>query len=182
MTIGGFGPMALGREHSWLSICSVRQSLWAKADGQITQVAHECAKWFFTRTGTNVREIGIDLERKGGRRIRIFLELAIIAGDAPGIKEVMSSKGHGGAKPCVVCQNCVLHTHPNADKGCGLHQHDDWICSTAETDVSKFVSTTYVAWVRSRGVRHPWRGRCSQHAAIGSRSDWRAMFARSTLL
>ena len=150
-----FGPMALGLEQSWLSICSLRQTLWADADGQVTQVAHECAQWFFSRTGTDTREIGMELQLKTGRAIRIFLQLAVIAGDEPGIKEVLANKGHAGAKPCVVCQNCVLHTHPMATKGHGLHEHDDWICSIAETDVSKFVSATQIAWLRARGARRP---------------------------
>ena len=145
VTIGGFGPLALGREHSWLTISGVRQHVWTKADGQLTQLAHECAKWFFQRTGTDVRDVGINLVLKGGRQVRVFLELAVIAGDAPGIKEVLASKGHGGAKPCALCQNCVLHTHPRAERGDGLHQHDDWIVSIAETDFSRFASGTQAA-------------------------------------
>ena len=97
----------------------------------------------------------MELQLKTGRAIRIFLQLAVISGDEPGIKEVLACKGHGGAKPCVVCQNCVLHTHPMATRGHGPHEHDDWICSIAETDVSKFASATQIAWLRARGARRP---------------------------
>ena len=87
------------------------------------------------------------------------------AGDEPGIKEVLSCKGHAGAKPCVMCQNCVLHTHIGAAPGCGLHQHDDWLVSIAETDVMKFVLLTYgasIARVASRSDRGRNRERCSR--------------------
>ena len=77
---GGFGPRALGHEESWLSICAVRQRLWERADGQLTQVARECVEWFHARTGTDVRELGIQLRLKGGDQIRVFLELGVIAG------------------------------------------------------------------------------------------------------
>lgn len=159
----------MGREESWLTICAVRQRLWEHAEGQLSQVAFECMEWFHSRTGTDVRELGIELHLKGGQQIRVFLELGIIAGicfetssrntriaaagDEPGIKEVLSCKGHAGAKPCVVCQNCVLHTHAGAEKGCGIHDHDDWFTSIAETDVMKFVPPTYDG--RVAGVR--WR-------------------------
>lgn len=77
---GGFGPLALGREESWLSICAVRQRVWEHAEGQLTQVARECVEWFHTRTGTDVRELGIQLRLKGGEQIRVFLDLGVIAG------------------------------------------------------------------------------------------------------
>ena len=76
----GFGPRALGREESWLSICTVRQNVWEHAVGQLTQVARECIEWFYTRTGTNVREIGAQLYLKDGTQLRVFLELGVIAG------------------------------------------------------------------------------------------------------
>ena len=63
---GGFGPSALGREESWLSICAVRQRVWEHAEGQLTQVARECVEWFHKRTGTDVRDHGIQLHLKGG--------------------------------------------------------------------------------------------------------------------
>ena len=80
MVSGGFGPSALGREESWLSICAVRQRVWEHADGQLTQVARACVEWFHARTGTDVRDHGIQLNLKGGEQIRVFLELGIIAG------------------------------------------------------------------------------------------------------
>ena len=66
MVSGGFGPSALGREESWLSICAVRQRVWEHADGQLTQVARACVEWFHARTGTDVRDHGIQLNLKGG--------------------------------------------------------------------------------------------------------------------
>ena len=117
--------------------------MWSKADGQLTQVAHLCLRWFFERTGTDVQNIGILLRLKSGRQIRIFLRLGVVAGDEPGIKEVLSCKGHGGAKPCVMCQNCVLHTHVGAEaSGFGLHLYDERVVSIAETDVTKFMPCT----------------------------------------
>lgn len=88
------------------------------------------------------------------------------AGDEPGIKEVLACKGHAGAKPCVVCQNCVLHTHVGADRGCGLHEHDDWLVSIAETDVTKFVSPTYDASI-ARAASRSDRGRSRERRSRG---------------
>ena len=65
----------------------------------------------------------------------------------------------------MMCQNCVLHTHTGAEKGCGLHQHNDWLTSIAETDVQKFVSYTYgasIARVASRSDHDRTRERRSR--------------------
>ena len=72
--------MALGREESWLTVCSVRQRLWEHAEGQITQIARKCMEWFTKHTGTDVRDLGVPLYLKGGQSLRIFLELGVIAG------------------------------------------------------------------------------------------------------
>ena len=80
VVVDGFGPRALGREESWLSICTVRQRVWEHAVGQITQLARECMEWFHTRTGTDVRDLGVQLHLKDGTQLRVFLELGVIAG------------------------------------------------------------------------------------------------------
>ena len=134
----GFGPRALGREHSWFTLCAVRQGVVTCAVGGHTQVVNKAMRWFFGAAGVDARNIGVVVRLVSGREIRVFLELGVIAGDVPGIKEMMSCKGHGGAKPCIVCQNCVLHTHTGASVGHGLHEHDPAIVSIAETDVRRF--------------------------------------------
>ena len=134
----GFGPRALGREQSWFTLCAVRQSVVDDAVGEHTQVVQKATRWFFGGAGVDAQDIGVLVRLVSGREIRVFLELGVIAGDEPGIKEMMSCKGHGGAKPCIVCQNCVLHTHPRAEEGHGLHEHDPALASIAETDVRRF--------------------------------------------
>ena len=134
----GFGPRALGREQSWFTLCAVRQNVVDKAVGEHTQVVHRATRWFFGGAGVDAKDIGVLVRLVNGREIRVFLELGVIAGDEPGIKEMMSCKGHGGAKPCIVCQNVVLHTHTRAEAGHGLHEHDPAIVSIAETDVRRF--------------------------------------------
>ena len=128
----------MGREQSWLTLCVIRQSKWARAVSQLTQVSHLLVRWFFELAGVDVRNVGVNLQLTNGRSIRVFLKLGVVAGDEPGIKEMLSNKGHAGALPCVMCMNCVLHTHPGAVTGAGLHAHDARISSIAETDVSKF--------------------------------------------
>ena len=134
----GFGPKALGREHSWFTLCAVRQSVLNDAVGQHTQVVQKAMRWFFGGAGVDAKNIGVLVRLVNGRQIRVFLALGVIAGDVPGIKEMMSCKGHSGAKPCIVCQNCVLHTHVGASVGHGLHEHDPGIVSIVETDVRRF--------------------------------------------
>ena len=85
-----------------------------------------------------MRECGANVTLANGSTIRVLLELAVIAGDELGIKDVLESKGHAGAKPCTVCQNCALHTHARASAGRGLHQHSGDLVIIAETDVKKF--------------------------------------------
>ena len=134
----GFGPKALGREQSWFTLCAVRQNVVDKAVGEHTQVVHRATRWFFGGAGVDAKDTGVLVRLVNGREIRVFLELGVIAGDEPGIKEMMSCKGHSGAKPCIVCQNCVLHTHTGARHGHGLHEHDPNLASIAETDVRRF--------------------------------------------
>ena len=134
----GFGPRALGREQSWFTLCAVRQSVVDDAVGEHTQVVQKATRWFFGGAGVDAQDIGVLVRLVSGREIRVFLELGVIAGDEPGIKEMMSCKGHGGAKPCIVCQNAVLHTHTRAEAGHGLHEHDPALASIAETDVRRF--------------------------------------------
>ena len=133
----GFGPRALGREQSWFTLCAARQSVVNAAVGGHTQVVNRAMKWFFGDAGVDTRDIGVLVRLVNGREIRVFLELGVIAGDVPGITEMMSCKGHGGAKPCIVCTNAVLHTHVDASWGHGLHEHDPALVSIAETDVRR---------------------------------------------
>ena len=120
-------------------MCVIRQMKWTNAESQLTQVSHLLVRWFFGLAGVDVQDVGVKLQLTNGDSIRVFLKLGVVAGDEPGIKEVLSNKGHSGALPCVMCKNCVLHTHIGAATGAGLHRHDARIKSIAETDVSKFM-------------------------------------------
>jgi len=106
-------------------------------EGQHVQVADLVLRSFFDPEGGDILRSGVTLAMHESDETRtVFAKLGVLLGDEPALKELLSSKGHAGTKPCPLCMNVVLQCSPGG--GEPLHAHSDYAVSIAETDSSRF--------------------------------------------
>lgn len=104
-----FGMSALASEETWFTPCYVRADVIKEQGGGIPWLTQLILHRFFDPHGFDAEYAGIDLQLYGGGHMCVYLKLRILLADEPGLKEMLSCKGHAGNKPCVLCKNATLH-------------------------------------------------------------------------
>ena len=133
-----FGMHCLSHEECWFTISLVRSTSIANIEGQLSQLTLRIMQTFVQPHGHDIRRTGISLKLHGEDRcVTLFAKFGILLGDEPALKEMFSTKGHSGSKPCPLCQNMVSHRAPGGADG--LHLHSAYALSIAlEVDITKF--------------------------------------------
>ena len=131
-SIAEFGMEALAIEEMWLALSICRCCLAKKVVGGVPRLTGVLMESFLKGRGSCD---GIDLVLHCGRMMTIYLDHpTIILADAPALKEMISSKGHSGTKPCTLCKNCCSNVDYCGDSSYAVHM--------SETDIDKFEAHT----------------------------------------
>ena len=105
-------------------------------DGGFPRLPRILLNHFSGYCGRDIQVAGVRLPLRDGTAVRIYANLAVLLGDEPAIKEVLSCKGHAGTKPCVFCLDCVQHRTPQG--ALGLHSRSDYAKSMAHHTLEGF--------------------------------------------
>ena len=112
-----------------MHLVSIRASVVRDAKDGWAQLFRQAALLFF-KTGQDAAN-GVNLDLGHGFPPILFACISTVIGDEAALKSCWSIKGASGSKPCMYCQNVVLHH-------LGLHPHSDLDTSklALETDDS----------------------------------------------
>lgn len=133
-----FGAAFLAREELWFTPLIVRKDMVNVIDGRHERLAKLLLRSFVEPIDATAD--GIELKLYGGGNMRVYLRLGTVLADEPALKEIYGCKGHGGTKPCMLCQNAVLHRAPGGADG--LHLHSAYARSIATADITEFIPHT----------------------------------------
>ena len=128
-SIKEFGYDVLGQEQVWLTTNVTRARVLKNIVGEHALIATKILETMYNDTHDGQR-IGVTLDLHTGDTIHIYVKVGVLLADVPALKEVISSKGHSGMKPCTICANAVLE-HPPRGTEC-LALHSDWLKSIKE--------------------------------------------------
>lgn len=131
-----FGLHALSKEEMWNTITVVREREVKRLEGHLPRITGVVLKYFFDPDGHDIERCGINLKFPDGTTTMLFAKWGILLADEPALKEVLDSKGHSGAKPCILCMNASIDKYPGG--GLPLHVRSDYAVSIAVLDLSKF--------------------------------------------
>ena len=116
-----------------MHLVSIRASVVRDAKDGSAQLFRQAALLFF-KTGQDAAN-GVNLDLGHGFPPILFACISTVIGDEAALKSCWSIKGASGSKPCMYCQNVVLHH-------LGLHPHSDRLVSHVELDTSKLALET----------------------------------------
>ena len=143
-----FGMSALAAEETWFTACCIRYDVIKEQTGGIPWLTQLILRRFFDPNGYDAEYAGVDLQLHDGSTTTVYLKLRLLFADEPGLKEMLSNKGHAGHKPCVLCKNATLHQAP----GGGVPWHirfPTYAKSIAAPALSGFIAHTDVSIRRS---------------------------------
>jgi hypothetical protein len=130
------GQDALSHEECWFSVTLLRWQTSKILKGQLAQAATHVLESMVATAGRNFRN-GCTVP-VGGHDTTIYAKIGCVIADEPGLKEVLSCKGHAGSKPCLLCKNCCQQQVGRKPKRDGPWKTEPYLASIAEPDVKKF--------------------------------------------
>ena len=129
-SIKEFGYDVLGQEQVWLTANVTRaKPTLANIPGEHALIATKILETMYNDTHDGER-IGVTLDLYTGETIHVYIKVGVLLADVPALKEITSSKGHSGMKPCAICANAVLEHVPKGLDSLALHS--TWLKSIKE--------------------------------------------------
>jgi hypothetical protein len=130
------GREALSHEECWFSVTLLRSHTSKLLQGQLAQAATHVLESMVVSGEKNFGN-GCTVP-VNGHDATIYGKIGCLIADEPGIKEVLSCKGHAGSKPCTLCKNCVQQQVGRNPKRDGPWKTEPYLVSIAEPDSKRF--------------------------------------------
>ena len=104
VTIREFGPLTISNAEAWITVVTQPSHELHTVAGGLGTVIGTCIESMFLGE-FSFTDVGVNLVRRDGSQIRIYLDLAMFLMDGAAHKELWNVKGDGGMFFCMLCPN-----------------------------------------------------------------------------